>query len=228
MGIVFRSRKKAKQGIYDTENWASSSIEVLRVLEDAGAKFKITGFDNLRKAKQPVVFVCNHMSTLETMVLPGLIAPIMEHVFVVKDSLVSNPVFGPVIGARSPIEVSRKNSRDDLMKVLNEGSEKLGKGLSIVIFPQSTRRDVFRSEEFNTLGEKLASRNKVELIPIALKTDFWKNGKLVKDLGPLNRKATVMFRFGEPLSISGSGKEEHSKIIGFISASLNEWGGLIG
>lgn len=37
----------------------------------------------------PVVFVSNHMSTLETFVFPCIIAPVMKVTFVVKDSLVN-------------------------------------------------------------------------------------------------------------------------------------------
>jgi 1-acyl-sn-glycerol-3-phosphate acyltransferase len=148
----------------------------------------------------------------------------MEVLFVVKDTIVSNPIFGPVMGARFPIEVSRNNSRDDLLKVLNEGSDKLTKGFSIAIFPQATRRDIFIPSEFNSLGIKLASRNSVDVIPIALRTDFWRNGKLVKDLGPLNRKAPVMITFGKPVTIVGNGKAEHTEIVRFIESHLTDWG----
>lgn len=224
LGVVMRTRKLALKGVYDTAAWAQSSLDILKLLENAGARFLVQGMDNIRNSSKPVVFVSNHMSTLETMILPGLIAPITDVTFVVKESLVSHPVFGPVMRSRNPVVVARKNSREDLQKVMTEGSAILAGGRSIVIFPQSTRRDYFSQSEFNTLGVKLASRNNVTVIPIALRTDFWKNGKLIKDLGPLDRSAPVIIKFGAPMTITGTGKEEHHKIIDFISTNLAEWG----
>jgi 1-acyl-sn-glycerol-3-phosphate acyltransferase len=224
IGIVFRTRKQALKGIYDTEAWAESSLDILRMLEDAGARFHVTGLDNIRKSKKPVVFISNHMSTLETMILPGLIAPITDVTFVVKDTLVKHPLFGPVMRSRNPVTVARNNSREDLVKVMTEGSQNLSAGRSIVIFPQSTRRNIFDPAQFNTLGVKLASKNNSTIIPVALRTDFWKNGKLVKDLGPLDRKAPVMIKFGQPMEVSGPGKNEHKVIIDFITSNLLEWG----
>ncbi|TFH34113.1 MAG: 1-acyl-sn-glycerol-3-phosphate acyltransferase [Bacteroidia bacterium] len=224
LGTVLRTRRQALDGLYDTSAWAESSLEILQLLENAGARFHVSGLDNIRKSAKPVVFISNHMSTLETMILPGLIAPITDVTFVVKDSLVNHPLFGPVMRSRDPVTVARTNSRDDLVKVMTEGSSILESGRSIVIFPQSTRREKFNPSEFNTLGVKLASRNRVTVIPIALRTDFWKNGRIVKDLGPFDRSAPVMIRFGLPMTVSGQGKDEHNSIINFISSSLEEWG----
>jgi 1-acyl-sn-glycerol-3-phosphate acyltransferase len=93
-----------------------------------------------------------------------------------------------------------------------------------VIFPQSTRRIDFRPEEFNSLGVKLACKAGVQVIPFALKTDFWLNGKVVKDLGPLDsRNKNIYFSFGQPMDVRGSGKIENQEIIRFIRESLENW-----
>ncbi|MCX6226841.1 MAG: lysophospholipid acyltransferase family protein [Bacteroidia bacterium] len=196
----------------------------MKLLESCGGRFHISGLENLRKCKDPVIFIGNHMSTLETMVLPFLIAQIMDVTFVVKDSLVQSRVFGPVLRSRDPIVVSRNNSRADLFAVMTQGQEILAKGRSIVIFPQSTRRIEFRPEEFNSLGIKLALKAGVQVIPFAVKTDFWLNGRLVKDLGPLDSSnKDIYFNFGQPMDIKGSGKEVHKVIIEFIQANLAAW-----
>jgi 1-acyl-sn-glycerol-3-phosphate acyltransferase len=106
---------------------------------------------------------------------------------------------------------------------MNDGTERLKNGISIVIFPQSTRSVEFKPEEFNSLGVKLAKKAGVVVIPIALKTDFWGNGKLVKELGPLDHKKHIHIKFGDPMHITGNGKEENQKIIDFIKGSLEEW-----
>ena len=106
---------------------------------------------------------------------------------------------------------------------MNGGIQLLSKGISIVIFPQSTRSLAFKPEDFNSLGVKLAKKAGVKVVPIALKTDYWGNGKIIKELGPIDRKKHIHFRFGEPIEVTGTGKEENQKIIEFIKASLDEW-----
>jgi 1-acyl-sn-glycerol-3-phosphate acyltransferase len=224
LSIVFRTRKLALKGDYNTEAWSDSSQAILTLLENAGARFEISGINNIRKAKKPVVFIGNHMSTLETMILPGLIAPVTDVTFVVKMSLVKHPVFGPVMRSRDPVALDRENPREDFARVMGEGSEILKNGRSIVIFPQGTRHDDFKREEFNTLGVKLAGRNDATVIPLALRTDFWKNGRLIKDLGPFDRRQKVYFRFGEPLEAKGREREAQSEVMEFITGNLADWG----
>lgn len=216
------------QGVYDVQEWISSSLEILRILESCGGRFHIHGIDNLRNSEKPAVLVSNHMSILETMVFPGLIAPHMKVTFVVKDTLVTHKIFGPVMRSRNPIVVSRHNSREDLVEVMSKGTRLLSEGCSIVIFPQSTRKPYFKPEEFNSLGVKLAAKAGVPVIPIAIKTDFWPNGKIVKDLGPLDRSKPVFIRFGEPMAIRGNGKEENQAIIKFIQSNLEVWNPMTG
>ncbi len=227
--INFHARKLSVRGEYPTEQWVRSSIRVMKLLESCGGRFHITGIENIRNCKGPVVFIGNHMSTLETMVLPFLIAQVKDVTFVVKDSLVKSWAFGPVMRSRDPIVVSRHNSREDLVKVITRGQEILATGRSVAIFPQSTRRIEFRPEEFNSLGVKLASKAGVQVIPFALKTDFWLNGRFVKDLGPLDpNNKDVYFTFGEPMDITGSGKEENKMIIDFIQKNLKDFQKLSG
>jgi len=220
---VFRGRKLALNGKYDTEEWASSSYRIFQGIEKSGGKIFIEGMENINKVAGPVVFVSNHMSDLETFIFPCIIAPIKEATYVVKESLTSNPIFGPVMRSRNPIALARKNPKQDLIKVINEGKDILAKGTSIILFPEGTRQLEFSPEKFNSLGIKLAKEAGVPVIPIAIKTDFYGIGKLIKDVGPVRRKEPVCISFGEPISISGNGKAEHKQVIEFISEKVNEF-----
>lgn len=227
ISIILRDRKVGLEGKYDKETWAASSYDIFRLIEECGGRFNITGLDNLHECEEPVVFISNHMSTLETMVFPGIIAPVMDVTFIVKKSLVEHRYFGPIMKAREPIIVGRANSREDFKKVMTEGPDLLAKGISIVVFPQSTRKDVFIPLEFNSLGVKLAKKANVKVIPVAIKTDFWGHGKYFKDLGPLRRNKPIYMDFGKPMEISSSEKTEHEKIIEFIYSSLIKWEGKV-
>jgi len=106
-------------------------LPVDEILESCGGRFHITGLENIRKCTEPVIFIGNHMSTLETMILPYLIARIMDVTFVVKESLVKSRAFGPVMRSREPIVVSRHNSRKDFVLVMTRGKEILSGGRSL-------------------------------------------------------------------------------------------------
>ncbi len=222
--VVWGNGRTARQGRYGNAEWVQGSLDILHALENVGVTVEITGMSNIRRFEGPAVFIGNHMSTLETFVLPCIIHPVKEVTFIVKKSLVTMGVFGPVMRSRDPIVVGRVNPREDLRIVLEEGMKKIGDGRSIIVFPQSTRSVVFRPEEFNTLGIKLAARAGVPVVPIALKTDAWGVGRIMKDFGPIDRNKRVHIEFGEPLRIEGRGAEEHDKVVAFIRERLEKWG----
>jgi 1-acyl-sn-glycerol-3-phosphate acyltransferase len=223
LSLVLKARRLAVKGQFDRQAWVISSHSVMKLIENFGGRFHIEGLDNIRKSDGPVVFVSNHMSTLETLVFPCIIASEKEVTFVVKDSLISLPVFGPIMRARIPIVVSRTNSREDLALVMNQGGKFLEEGTSIIIFPQKTRKVEFIPDEFNSLGVKLAGRAGVQVVPVAIKTDYWGKGKFIKALGPIYPEKTIYMTFEKPMHIQGTGKEEHTKIVEFISGKMEEW-----
>ncbi len=222
--IMFRSRKLAVAGSYDDEAWSDSSLDVMERLERCGARFTISGLDNVRALSGPAVFVANHMSTLETNLLPGLISPIRICTFVVKEKLLHGPIWGPIMRSRHPIAVTRTDARKDLDTVMAEGARYLAEGRSIIIFPQGTRKERFLRPEFNSLGVKLAARAGVPVLPIALKTDYWGNSGLFRGFGPVRRSRPVMVEFGPAIPVSGRGKAEHEACLDFIEGRLRSWG----
>ena len=225
--IVLGGSSKAKRGDYFDADWNKNSIDTLYALERVGGRFEVDGVDNFRNLSTPCVFIGNHMSTLETFVLPTLIVPFKKVTFVVKQSLVDYPFFKHIMRARDPITVGRTNPREDLKAVLEGGAERLKHGTSLVIFPQTTRSEVFDPSQFNTIGVKLAKRAGVPVVPVALLTDAWGNGKYLKDFGRIDPSRTIHFSFGEPMTIQGRGDEEHQKIVEFITGKLKEWGGQV-
>ena len=213
----------AVRGVYDGEKWVHGSLRVIRALESVGVRFDIENLGLPDRLGGPVIFIANHMSTLETFVLPGLIHPGKKIVFIVKESLLTFPFFGRVMSARNPIAVGRKNPREDLRLVLEEGAVRLSAGRSIVVFPQTTRSSTFIPEQFNSIGIKLAKRADVPVVPIALKTDAWGPGSLLKDFGPIRPERKVRIAFGEPIRIEDGGREQHEQVIRFIQSKLEKW-----
>ena len=221
--IVFNSSSLAKRGRYDDRAWVRAGLGIMAALESVGVHFEISGIDDFSSTKEPLVFIANHMSVLETFILCTMIVPSRRVTFVVKNSLVEMPVFRHIMRSREPVVVSRKNPRKDLAVVLEEGCAKLREGMSMIIFPQATRSLIFKPEEFNSLGIKLAKRAGVRFVPLALKTDAWGQGKWIKDFGKINNRQVAYLAFGKPMSISGNGAQEHQKVVDYIRAKLKEW-----
>lgn len=223
MLTVFRAAILARRGVYDSAKWGQSSNVILNLLEDIGVHIQVTGLEHVRKTELgPCVIVGNHMSFLETMLLPGLILP-HPVTFVVKQSLLEYPVFKHVMSSSNPIAVSRTNPRHDLKTVMEEGVKRLEAGFSVVVFPQATRSHIFDRANMGSIGVKLAKKAGVPIVPLALKTDALQNGKFIKDFGAIDRNIPVRLAFDAPLAVSGKGNEELEKVNVFIEQKLQEW-----
>ena len=220
---VFWSSHLAKQGRYGPEEWWRSSLGSMLALETVGVEIEVTGARQMEQVEGPCVFIANHMSTLETICLPGVIQPFKDCTFIVKRGIVEYPVFKHLMLARDPVVVDRANPREDLKVVLEDGARILAGGRSIIVFPQTTRTVTFEPDQFNTIGIKLARRSNTPVIPIAIKSDAWGIGSLVKEFGPIDPAKKVHIAFGPPLQLSGRGGEEHKQIVEFIQEHVERW-----
>jgi len=214
----------ARRGNLDRERWANASFFVIKIVESVGGKFQVSGLEGVINQKGPWVYIANHMSLLDTFLLPCFVLAFSNLTFVIKEGLLRYPVFGEIMRAVNPIAVTRHSPREDLKWVLSKGQEFLSNGYSIVIFPQATRSAVFDAASFNSLGVKLARKAGVPVVPIAFKTDFHGNGKIVKDLGPVDPKKTLYIKFGSPMIVEGGGQATHQKVTEFIARNLSMWG----
>lgn len=221
--IVFSAARNAKRGNYGYDVWGVDSLHVLRNLERIGIQFEITGLEYLENLQGPCIFVGNHMSIMETLILPSIILPYAKTTYVVKESLLTYPVFKYVMCSRNPIAVTRTNPRQDFKTVMTEGRQRLKDGISIIVFPQTTRSLTLDPEHFGSIGTKLAKHANVPIIPVALKTDAWSNGSWSKDFGKLYPDKPVRLAFGSPVTVQGKGIEEHEQIVGFIADKIALW-----
>ena len=62
------------------------------------------------------------------------------------------------------------------------------------------------------------------VVPVALKTDFQGNGKIFKDMGPVDPTKTLYIKFGKPELVEGKAQDMHRRVIAFILQNLRAWG----
>lgn len=219
--ILLRAFMAARRGQYNEFDLNRTGLMVLHSLEKAGVQIHIEGTNQL--LSRPCVYACNHMSSLETMILPTLILPYSPPVFVVKKQLEKNPL----INWRPYVALGRENPREDLETILMKGTEILSKGYSIILFPQGTREyQKFSLRRFNSIGVKLAKAAGVPVVPVAADTSAWGRGLKAFQYFPRLRRnrLTVHVAFGAPLEIEGGGKRQQNQIVQFISNEMTEWG----
>ncbi len=222
--VVLKAARMAEKGIYDREAWAQSSREITMALESTGVRMNIENVDVLKKLKSPCVFVGNHMSTLETFVLPSIIQPHLDVTFVVKQSLIEYPVFKHVMESCNPVVVNYASPREDLKIMLTGGVERLEQGISMVVFPQGTRTTNFNAAKFNSIAIKIAKRAGVPVVPVALRTDAWgSDGWKVRDFGKIRPQCPVHFCFGEPMEVEGNGRDCQDRVVEFIGEKYQQW-----
>ena len=72
--IVLKAGYNAMCNQYDGEAWTQSSESIVHTLEAVGCRIEAAGLEHFRSLEGPCVFIGNHMSTLETFVLPSMIS----------------------------------------------------------------------------------------------------------------------------------------------------------
>lgn len=165
--------------------WPRCMIWAAKVI--CGVRWEVRGWENL--PDQPVVLLCKHQSTWETMFLIAHMP--RELVFVFKRELLRLPFFGWGIGLLDMISIDRTQGRDAFEQVVSQGTRKLEQGRWPILFPEGTRTPPGLQGRYKSGGTRLAIRAGVPVIPIAVNSgEFWprglrlKPGLVVLSIGP--------------------------------------------
>jgi len=165
----------------------SNANQLTRLLGDigsafAGLDFEIEGIDSLNQTR-PAVFVFNHQSLLDSMVLAHLLRE--DVVAMVKKEMGNTPVIGPLLRQADTIFVDR-NALDQ-HEVLQRALDVLKSGRSLVIAPEGSRSTLGNIQPFKHGAFYIARKAGVPIIPIVLHNvkDALPNG------GWLIRPATI-------------------------------------
>jgi len=212
---------QARRGRLTNARLVEGSHGLRHALEVVGVRFEVSGLDAVDWGRGPFVFAANHMSALETQILPSILQSAAPCTFVVKSSLVRYPLFGAVLRAFDPIVVERADPRADLRRVLDQGRARLADGVSVIVFPQAHRTTAFDRKGFNSIGVRLARAAGVAVVPIALHTTAWARGRWVEDIGWIMPDRPARFAIGPP--IQGTAPDAHDRIVSFIEAHLADW-----
>lgn len=168
--------------------------------------FHVEGAANIPPG--PAIVMAKHQSTWETLALQLVFPP---QVWVIKRELLWIPFFGWGLAMLRPIAIKRGSGRAALKQILEQGKDRLKKGLWVVIFPEGTRVAPGRRGRYGIGGGWLAAHTGVAVVPVAHNAgQFWPRG------GFLKRPGVIEMRIGPPIASAGLSAE-------MVTAAVERW-----
>jgi putative phosphoserine phosphatase/1-acylglycerol-3-phosphate O-acyltransferase len=160
----------------------------------SGVQLDVHGAHHIWDA-QPAVFLFNHQSQLDVLVLGGLLrgnfAP------VAKKELATNPLFGPLMRLLETAFIDRADNAQ-ARKALEPAVERLRSGTSVVIAPEGTRSATPSPGRFKKGAFHLAMQAGVPVVPLV----FRNTGELMSRNAMIIHPGVVQVAVLPPIDVS--------------------------
>ena len=165
--------------------WRAGFMAFCRYL--LGLRYRVIGRENM--PLEPAIVLSKHQSAWETVGLQEVFPPL---VFVMKRELLRVPFFGWGLAALMMISIDRREAKEALKQVFDQGSERLAAGYWVVIFPEGTRVEPGLTSRYKPGGAHLAVRSGHKVVPVAHDAgEFWRKssfaitpGLITVSIGP--------------------------------------------
>ena len=174
--LVFTSYQTRQKFI---SQWAIFCIWWLKIT--VNIKTKVIGQENILHS--PCIIISNHQSTWETLAFQTIFPP---HTWVLKRELLWLPVFGWSLALLNPIIINRGDKLNAIKKVIRQGSDRLKKGISIVIYPEGTRQPYKQLGAYQNGGSAIAKKTGHSIVPVYHNAGkLWAKGSFIKKPGEI-------------------------------------------
>ncbi len=171
-----------------------------------GIRYRVIGAENV--PRHPCIILSKHQSAWETLAFQVIFPP---QAWVVKRELLWIPFFGWGLAMLDPIAIDRGSGARALRQMLEQGRDRLARGLCIVIFPEGTRVAPGARREYRAGGAWLASKTEAPVVPVALNSGkIWRRNAFLKYPG------TITVSIGVPIETRGLAPEE-------INRRVEDW-----
>ncbi len=174
------------------------------ILAAAGARVAVEVDPAVDPARGYVV-ISNHESYFDVLallaVLPG------TYRFVAKRSLFFIPLFGWALAAGGFIPVDRKNRRG-ARQIWKAAGDRLGRGASVLFYPEGTRSRDGRVHAFHSGAFLVALKTGAPILPVGVS-----GARAVMPRGTLRiAPGTIRVRFGAPVEVAGLSVSERGRL----------------
>ncbi len=174
-----------------------------------GIKVEVIGKENL--PTEPCVIVSNHQGQWETYSMQYLFHPMCT---LLKKELLYIPLWGWAMKMLNPIAINRNKPKEAILQALEEGSDRLKKGMYVLLFPEGTRVKAGRVGKYARSSFELAKRNGVMVLPLCHNSgDCWPAHKFIKKPGK------IRLIIGEPFYVEDS-KQSASDVKEWVEKNL--------
>ena len=185
--------------------WADLILFFMGMIPSRNAKLKT-------KPNTPYIFVANHVSMLDVMLLVSTVRK-NPLVFIGKKELEKIPIYGSIY-KRTMILVDR-SSNESKKQVFKQTNEKLKSGTSIAIFPEGTVPEIdIELAPFKHGAFTIAIEHQVPIVPMTFldnKKRFpWSFGGLVG--GSKGSPGRLRVKIHDPIDTKGMIKEDRIKL----------------
>ncbi len=179
--------------------WAYFVMFWLRVT--CNLRYEVRGRENI--PDHPSIILSKHQSAWETIGLQAIFPP---QVWVMKRSLLLIPFLGWAFVALAAIPIDRSAGREALKKLVENGRDRLARGLWVVIFPEGTRTAPGEKKKYHVGGAWLAAKTGTTVVPVAHNAGkFWRKNAFVKHPG------TIQVVIGPPIETVGLKPDQVNK-----------------
>lgn len=167
--------------------WERGTVGALRLL--VGLDHEVRGRERLPGT--PAIIAAKHQSAWETLTF-HLLVP--ELAVGLKEELTRIPGFGWYLMKAQNIRIDRGGAAPALRSLVEGAKRAVGQGLSVLIFPEGTRRAPGDPPDYKPGVAALYGALKIPVVPVALNSGvFWGRRRAVK------RPGRIVVEFLEPI-----------------------------
>ncbi len=166
------------------------------LLLSTGCRVKVEGAANIPLGSA-CVLMADHKSYLD---IPALMVALkgMSLRFVAKRELTRIPFLGWALAVSHHVKVDRRN-RDQAVTAINQASERIDRGIALVIFPEGTRSPDDRLLPFKKGGFYVAADTGYPILPVTIRN----SGKLFGKRAILPRPGWITVIVHPPIPCAG-------------------------
>jgi len=189
---------------YYMSRWGEFVIWWLRLT--CNLDYRVEGRENIPATT--AIVLAKHQSAWETIAMQQIFPP---QTWVLKRELLFIPFFGWGLAMTQPVAIDRKAGKKALKQVIRQGTERLHRGLWMIIFPEGTRTAPGQRQRYAIGGAMLAEKSGHPVVPVCHNAgEFWPKQ------GFLKKPGTITLVIGEPIDPKGMRANE-------LNARVEEW-----
>ncbi len=127
-----------------------------------GIRARVTGLDHI--PARPCILFVKHQSAWETLWVQTLVSP---QATLIKRELLRIPFWGWAFAMVRPIAIDRGHPRAALKRFIEQGRDRLRRGMYVTLFPEGTRLPPGVTAKFHRGGAALAAATGAPVVVIA-------------------------------------------------------------